>query len=81
MSHTAIDQYFGQHLLMHVFPMAPMALNDHSILPGNATIDALYEDHQPLFDFMRPAQWVLTAKFVTLLPVLLSPAVVDTLAL
>ncbi len=41
MSSTDLDLYFGQHLLMHVFPMAPMPLNDHSIQPGNATVDRL----------------------------------------
>ncbi len=35
MSASDLDSFFGQHLLMGVFPMAPMPLNDHSILPGN----------------------------------------------
>ena len=31
-----LDRYFQQHLLMDVYPMAPMPKNDHSIQPGHA---------------------------------------------
>ena len=62
LSAADLDGYFGQHLLMHVFPMAPMPLNDHSITPGNATIEGFYADHQPMFDAMRTAQWIFTAN-------------------
>ncbi len=50
---TDLDAFFGQHLLMGVFPMAPMPLNDHSIQPGNDTIDGFYQDHAALFGAMR----------------------------
>lgn len=68
MSSTDLDLYFGQHLLMHVFPMAPMPLNDHSIQPGNATVDSFYQDHAPLFNAVRQCSWALTAQAATASP-------------
>ena len=56
-----LDLYFQQHLLMNVYPMAPMAKNDHSIVPGNPTVERAYREYAPLFDAMHGARWLLTA--------------------
>ena len=37
---TVLHPFFQQHLLMNVYPMAPMPLNDHSIVPGNPVVEA-----------------------------------------
>ena len=63
-----LNQYFQQHLLMRVFPMAPMPKNDHSIQPGNATIDGFYEAYAPLFDAVRGMRWLLLAAPATVAP-------------
>ena len=55
----ALHAFFQQHLLMRVFPMAPMPGNDHSINPGNAAVQAAYEGYAPLFGALRGLQWVL----------------------
>lgn len=57
-----LDLYFQQHLLMNVYPMAPMAKNDHSIVPGNPTVERAYREYAPLFDAMHGARWLLTAR-------------------
>jgi hypothetical protein len=49
MGADALHAFFQQHLLMGVYPMAPMPKNDHSILPGNATLDAFYTMYSGLF--------------------------------
>ena len=36
---SALDEYFQQHLLMDVYPMAPMPKNDHSINPGSEVVE------------------------------------------
>ena len=56
----ALDAYFQQHLLMDVYPMAPMPKNDHSILPGSAVVEQAYRDYAGLFDAMHGASWVLS---------------------
>ncbi len=56
-----LHAYFQQHLLMRVFPMAPMPGNDHSINPGSPEVQAAYEAYAPLFDALRGLQWVLDA--------------------
>ena len=58
---SALDAYFQQHILMRVFPMAPMPGNDHSILPGSALVQGAYEDYAPLFFALRGCEWVLDA--------------------
>jgi hypothetical protein len=54
-----LDAFFQKHLLMDTYPMAPMPKNDHSITPGNATIDAAYAAYAPLFNTMVGARWLL----------------------
>lgn len=56
---ATLDAYFQQHLLMRVFPMAPMPGNDHSINPGSAAVTRAYEDYAPLFDAARHLEWAL----------------------
>ena len=63
---AALDTYFQQHLLMDVYPMAPMPKNDHSITPGSAVVEQGYIDYAPLFNAMHGARWVLTARPATL---------------
>ena len=69
-SDAALDEFFQQHVLMRVFPMAPMPANDHSINPGNAQVQRAYEDYAPVFLAMRGLEWVLDA----VRPVSASPA-------
>lgn len=59
---AVLHGYFQQHLLMNVYPMAPMPLNDHAIQPGNSMVEQAYRDYAPLFDAMRGARWLLTAR-------------------
>jgi hypothetical protein len=59
MSSADLDAFFQQHLLMRTFPMAPIAGNDHSIQPGNATIEGYYADYAPLFFALRGVVWAL----------------------
>ena len=63
---TVLDTFFQQHLLMNVYPMAPMPKNDHSISPGNLVVDQGYMDYAPLFDAMHGARWLLSARPATL---------------
>jgi len=58
---ASLDAYFQQHLLMNVFPMAPMPKNDHSIQPGSPIVEQAYLDYAPLFGAMHGARWLLTA--------------------
>ena len=60
---AVLDAYFQQHLLMNVYPMAPMPKNDHSIVPGdpNGAVELAYREYAPLFDAMHGARWLLTA--------------------
>ena len=54
------DAYFAQHLAHKAFPFAPVAGNDHSILPNAATpIQALYTAWGPLFAPLRGGCWWL----------------------
>jgi len=64
---TVLDTYFQQHLLMNVYPMAPMPKNDHSINPGSPIVDQGYIDYAPMFDAMHGARWLLSAYPATLL--------------
>ena len=52
------DAFFQRHLLLGVYPSAPLPQNDHMIQPDPA-IDAQYMDYGPLMDAMRGKQWVL----------------------
>jgi len=63
---AVLDTYFQQHLLMNVYPMAPMPKNDHSIQPGSAVVDQGYMDYAPMFDAMHGARWLLSAHPATL---------------
>jgi hypothetical protein len=63
---AVLDMFFQQHLLMNVYPMAPMPKNDHSITPGNRVVDQGYVDYAPLFDAMHGARWLLSARPATL---------------
>jgi len=65
-SNPLLDRYFQQHLLMNVYPMAPMPKNDHSINPGSAVVEAAYLRYAPLFDAMHGARWLLSARPVAL---------------
>lgn len=61
-----LDPFFQQHLLMDVYPMAPMPLNDHSIQPGQPVVGQYYRDYAPLFDAMHGARWLLTTRPIQL---------------
>jgi len=63
---AVLDVFFQQHLLMNVYPMAPMPENDHSIQPGSPVVEQAYVDYAPLFDAMHGAKWLLSAHPVTL---------------
>jgi hypothetical protein len=58
-SDAALDAFFQQHVLMRVFPMAPMPANDHSINPGNAQVQQAYLDYAPTFLALRGLEWVI----------------------
>lgn len=58
---ASLDVFFQQHVVMRVFPMAPMPANDHSINPGPLSIQQAYEDYAPIFFALRGAVWVLDA--------------------
>lgn len=58
---AVFDPFFQQHLLMDVYPMAPMPLNDHSITPGNPVVEQAYRDYGKLFDSMHGARWLLSS--------------------
>jgi hypothetical protein len=60
-----LDAYFGQHLLMKVFPVAPMAGNVDSIQPGNLAVDAGYRDHAAMFTAIATSSWCFDAFAVT----------------
>ena len=57
-----LDAYFQQHLLMDTFPMAPMPKNDHSQLPGNATVEAAYMAYGQLFAALAGCRWLLVPQ-------------------
>ena len=63
---SGLDEYFQQHLLMDVYPMAPMPKNDHSITPGSAVVEQAYRDYAPSFDAMHGARWLLTTRPLSL---------------
>ena len=63
---AVLDTFFQQHLLMNVYPMAPMPKNDHSINPGSPVVDQGYMDYAPMFDAMHGARWLLSAHAATL---------------
>ncbi len=63
---NVLDDFFQQHLLMNVYPMAPMPLNDHSIQPGDPVVEQAYHDYGPLFDAMHGARWLLSSNPVTI---------------
>ena len=60
-SSAALDAFFQQHMLMRVFPMAPMPGNDHSINPGSPLVQGAYMDYAPSFLALRGCEWVLDA--------------------
>ena len=60
---AALHSFFQQHLLMRVFPMAPMAGNDHSITPGSPTVQAAYEAYAPLFRALTGVLWILDIDY------------------
>lgn len=63
---NVLDDFFQQHLLMNVYPMAPMPLNDHSIQPGDPVVEQAYHDYGPLFDAMHGARWLLSSNPVAI---------------
>jgi hypothetical protein len=63
LSPAALHSFFQQHLLMRVFPMAPMAGNDHSITPGSPIVQAAYEAYAPLFRALTGASWILDIDY------------------
>lgn len=52
------DAYFQRHLHMGCFLTAPVAGNDHTILPDPKR-DQYYYDYGPLLDALRGKRWVL----------------------
>ena len=58
-SQADLDTFFQQHVLMRVFPMAPLPENDHSIQPGSPVVQQAYFDYAPLFLALRGCEWVL----------------------
>jgi hypothetical protein len=58
---AVLNKFFQQHLLMNVYPMAPMPKNDHSINPGDPVVEQAYLDYAPLFDLMHGARWLLSS--------------------
>lgn len=63
---NALAKYFQQHLLLNVYPMAPMPKNDHSITPGSSIVERAYRNYAPLFDAMHGARWLLSAQPATI---------------
>ena len=61
-----LDDFFQQHLLMNVYPMAPMPKNDHSIIPGEPVVEKAYRDYAQLFDLMHGARWLLSSDPVSI---------------
>lgn len=59
LSPSQLDAYFGQHLLMRVYPLAPMPLNTGAVQPGNGTLETVYRDFAPLFGALRGVRWAL----------------------
>ena len=57
------DGYFQAHLHMGAYLTAPIAGNDHSILPDPET-DKHFIDYGPLLDAMRGRKWVLKPHVV-----------------
>jgi hypothetical protein len=57
------DGYFQRHLHMGVFPTAPFAGNNHTIIPDDWA-EKYYLDYGPLLDAMRGKHWVLQAHVV-----------------
>jgi hypothetical protein len=61
-SAAELDSFFQAHVLMRVWPMAPMPGNDHSIVPGgDPGIQDAYLAYAPVFEALRGAEWVLDA--------------------
>jgi hypothetical protein len=58
-SQEVLDKYFQQHVLMRVFPMAPMPGNDHSITDPSPAVLRAYEDYAPIFLALRHVVWAL----------------------
>ena len=48
--------------------MAPALGNDHSVLPGNFTVDQLYEQYGELFAEMKGATWRLKSGEAAAVP-------------
>jgi hypothetical protein len=70
LSQVELDAYFQQHILMRVFPMAPMPGNDHSINPSSALIQQAYQDYSSLFFALRGCDWALSISN----PITVSPS-------
>lgn len=60
LSQAELDAYFQQHILMRVFPMAPMPGNDHSINPSTELVQTAYQDYSRLFFALRGCTWALS---------------------
>ena len=61
LSAAQLDSYFAQHILMRVFPTAPLPNNINAVQPGNTTIAAYYMDYAPLFRQLQASTWALAA--------------------
>jgi hypothetical protein len=75
LTEAEMDVYFGQHLLMKVFPVAPMDGNVNAIQPGNLVVDTEYQDHAPMFTALASASWCFDA-----LPIIITNYDADTVA-
>jgi hypothetical protein len=61
---AVFDPWFQEHLLMNVYPMAPMPKNDHAITPEQAgpVVEQAYRDYAALFDKMHGCRWLLSSQ-------------------
>jgi hypothetical protein len=75
LTQNELDAYFQQHILMRVFPMAPMPGNDHSINPSSTLIQQAYNDYSSLFFALRGCEWALSISN----PITIVSPVVSTL--
>jgi hypothetical protein len=57
------DAYFQRHLHLGAFLTAPVAGNDHTVLPDKK-LDQLFFDYGPLLDALRSKRWVLLPHVV-----------------
>jgi hypothetical protein len=57
------DAYFQRHLHLGAYLTAPVAGNDHTVLPDKK-LDRLFFDYGPLLDALRGKRWVLLPHVV-----------------